>query len=70
MYFANKHYYFNRIDSICFRGTVGQSVRRACGKSCVRIPAATNLSRKNSDSSNAKHSATGMSVTGPRKLPV
>ena len=51
-------------------GAVGKSVRLICGSSDrVRIPAATDPSRKNkscTDSSTAKRLATCVSVTGPR----
>ena len=46
---------------------MGKSVRLACGRLGVRILTATDISRKNrSDSSTAKSSAIGVSVTGPR----
>ena len=45
------------------------NVRRASGRFGVRIPAATDLSRKKTgdDSSTAKRSAIGVSVTGLRR---
>ena len=48
-------------------GAVGKSVDPASGRLVVRIPAATDLSRKKTgtDSSTAKHSAIGVSVPGP-----
>ena len=49
-------------------GAVGNSVRPASGRLAVRIPAATDLSRKKrSDSFTAKRMALGVSVTGPRR---
>ena len=55
----------------CRGGAVGQIVRLACGRFGVRIPAATDLSRKTgSDSSTAKRSGTGVSVTGSRGGPL
>ena len=56
--------------SLQHRGeAVGKSVSIACGRLGVWIPPATELSRKNrySDSSTFKRSATGVTVTGPRK---
>ena len=45
-----------------------QSVRLECGRLGVPIPATKDLSHKNmSNSSTAKRSATGVSVTGPRR---
>ena len=50
------------------RGTVEYSVGLASGRLGVRIPTATDLSRKKgSDSSTAKRSAIGVSVTSPRR---
>ena len=48
----------------CGGVAVGWSIRLACGRLGVRIPAATKTS---SDSSNAKCLAPGVSVTGPRR---
>ena len=47
-------------------GAVGWSVRLACGRLGVRISAAT-VVKTGSDSSTAKCSATGVSVTRPRR---
>ena len=49
-------------------GAMGRSVRSLSGRLVVRIQSVTDLSRKTgSDSSSAKRSALGVSVTGPRK---
>ena len=55
--------------SIFFTLALAQWVRAfASGRLSVRIPAATDLSRKtDSDSSTAKRSAIGVSVMGPRR---
>ena len=57
---------FNK--TIVRRGwAVGKSVRFASGRVGVRIPATTDPICKDSDSSTAKRSAIGVSVTGPRR---
>ena len=52
-------------------GAVGQSVGPTYRRLGVRIPAAKDLSVKTGgDSSTAKRSAIGVSVTGPRRWPL
>ena len=52
-------------------GEVGKTVGPACGSLGARIPSATDLSRKTgSDSSTAKPSAMGVSVTGLPRRPL
>ena len=64
--------YFNTRNS---GGAVGKSIRKASGSLGVRIPAATDFSRKNStiqckNISTAKRSELDVSAKGPERRPL
>ena len=64
--------YCYKISIICPGSTVRKSVHLAGRRLVVQIPAATDPSRKKtgSDSSTVERSATGVTVTSPRGLPL